>query len=63
MADFTLATSAETILKKCESCIAIHFAAVTRYMILSFGTFLGIDSLYVPTLNKEHISKNVRKIA
>ena len=33
-----LSTSAETILKKCESCIAIHFALVSRYMILSFGT-------------------------
>ena len=31
--------SAETTHKNCESCIAIHFAVVNRYMILSFGTF------------------------
>ena len=56
-------SSVETIHEKCESCIAIHFAVMNRYMILSFGTFLRIDSLYVSTLNSEYISKNGGKIA
>ena len=36
---FTILISAETTHEKCESCIAMHFALVNRYMILSFGTF------------------------
>ena len=39
LSDLMIWSSAETTHKKCESCIAIHFALVNRYMILSFGTF------------------------
>ena len=36
---FMVFSSPETVHGKRESCIAIHFALVNGYMILSFGTF------------------------